>query len=142
MVPVGFDPSTFNPMFNHKGRGKYSCSYKTSYLLTLLTLLLLVMTIVFLEGQSTLTACPAHNKTFLTTIKLCVFQFKTNPRLITEILGNHKTARELWVKWWPPLVCLLSKLQPDQTFYGGVPIKGTPNYSPIYHKFCKRRINH
>ena len=30
------------------------------------------------------------------------------------------TARELWVKWKPPLACLLSKLEPDRTFYGGV----------------------
>ena len=28
---------------------------------------------------------------------------------VTAILGNHMTARELWVKWWPPLACLLSK---------------------------------
>ena len=39
---------------------------------------------------------------------------------VTVILGNHMTARELWVKWQPPLACLLSKLEPDGTFYGGV----------------------
>ena len=39
---------------------------------------------------------------------------------MTDILGNHMTARELWVKWWPTLACLLSKLQPDQRYYGRV----------------------
>ena len=35
-----------------------------------------------------------------------------------QLLGSHMTARELWVKRRPPLASLLSKLQPDQTFYG------------------------
>ena len=39
---------------------------------------------------------------------------------MTAILGNHMTARELRVKWRPQLACLLSKLQPDRTFYGGI----------------------
>ena len=39
---------------------------------------------------------------------------------VTAIFGNHMTAGELWVKWGPPLASLLSNLQPNWTFYGGI----------------------
>ena len=39
---------------------------------------------------------------------------------MAAIFGNHMTARELWVKWQPPLACLLSKLQPNQIFHSGI----------------------
>ena len=61
------------------------------------------------EISFVLIVLPSRNKVFIIIMKwspLCH---------VTVILGNHTRARELWVKWRPPLACLLSKLQPKQT---------------------------